>query len=153
MPLNFRKFSSVDDLTLFLKGHIIGGVDLTKTSSALYLHGKTLVFNTPGATVTFAASPTNAQVSLTIQQVKTQIEAQAAGVTVRFNKGRLEMFVTTPGTISLDNTGTANSMFGFDVVSDTVAAPYGVPGAAAPALVSIVPDMSSNSYLVVVNDT
>lgn len=152
MPLNYRKFSSVDDATLFLKGHIIGGVDLSRTPSALYLHGKTLVFNTPAGTVTFAASPTAAQVPLTMAEVKEQIEADVAGVTVRFNKGRLEVWTTTPGAISLDATGTANAMFGFDAAADTVGAVYGVPGGAAPALVSIVPDTGSNSYLVVVND-
>lgn len=153
MPLNFRKFSLVDDVALFLKGHIIGGVDLARNPNALYLHGKTLVFLAPSATVTFAATPANAQVSLTLQQLKTQIESGAAGVTVRVNRGRLEMFLTAGGTVTLDNTGTANSLLGFDTVVDTTATPYAAPGEAAPALVSIVPDTSSNAYLVVVNDT
>lgn len=153
MPLNFRKFNSVDDVTLFLKGHIIGGTDLNRTPNALYLHGKTLIFNTPGATVTFAASPTNAQVSLTLQQIKAQIEAQAAGVTAKFNKGRLELFVTAGTLINLDSAGTANGLLGFDTAADTASVVYAAPGAAAPALVSIVPDVSSNAYMVVVNDT
>lgn len=149
MALAFRKFSNVDDMALFLKGHLLGGVQV---ANALFLHGKTLIFNTPSATVTFAASPAAAQVPLTLQQVKTQIEAQATGVTARFNKGRLELYATTPGSIVLDQAGTATAQLGFDAAVDQSAAPYNVPGGAAPALVQVVPDMASNSYLVVTND-
>lgn len=153
MALNFRKYSSMDEAALFLKGHIIGGVDLLRTPGSLYLHGLTLVFNTPGATVTFAASPAAAQNPLTVQQVITQIEAQAAGVTAKLYKGCLELYMATPGAISLDSLGTANALLGFSRDSDSANAPYNVPGGAAPALVQIVPDVSSNSFLVVTNDT
>ena len=153
MALNFRKFSSMDDAAVFLKGHIIGGVDLTKNGSSLYLHGLTLVFNTPADSVTFTASPAAAQVPLTVQDVITQIEAQAAGVSARLNKGRLELYMTTPGAINLDKDGTANAKLGFSRATDTSNAPYNAPGGSAPALVSIIHDSGSNSYMVVTDDT
>lgn len=152
MALNFRKFSSMDEASLLLKGHIIGGVDLTKNSSSLFLHGRTLIFNTPSATVTFAASPAAAQVPLTVQQVITQIEAQASGVAAKLYKGCLELYMATPGAISLDSLGTANALLGFSRDSDSANAPYNVPGGSAPALVQIVPDLSSNSFVVITDD-
>lgn len=152
MALTIRNFSRLEDVRLLLTGHILGGVDVTKNPAALYLHGKTLIFNTPSATVTFAASPTNAQVSLTLAQVKTQIEAQATGVSCRFNRGRIELFMTTPGTINLDLLGTANGLLGFDPTTDTSAAPYNIPGGSAPALVQVVPDTGSNSFMVLTDE-
>lgn len=150
MALNFRKFNTVDEVSTFLKGHLIGGVDVK--GRQLFVHGLTLIFTTPSATVTFAATVASAQNPLTLQQVKTQIEAQAAGVTAKFNRGRLELFATTPGAIGLDKDGTANAIFGFTSAADMAAAPYNVPGGAAPALVQIIPDNGSNAYMVVTND-
>jgi hypothetical protein len=154
MPaLNLRKFAKLDDLTIFLKGHLLGGVDVLRNGSSLYLHGLTLIFNTPSATVTFASSPAGTQVPLKAQDVKTQIEAQTSnGVLVSFNQGRLELRASPAGAINLDSAGTANALLGFDTAVDSAAAPYAIPGGTPPALVEIVPDHGSNSYLVVTNE-
>lgn len=152
MALRFRKFPSVDDLSLLLRGHILGGVDILRSPGALYLHGKTLIFTTPSATVTFAASPASAQVPLTVAQVIAQVEAQATGVSVNINRGAIELYMTTPGAIALNSTGTANGQLGFDSATPTTGAPFNAPGGSAPALVQIVTDGGSNAYMVVTDE-
>lgn len=153
MALNLRKLASIDEITVLLKGHILGGVNVPGTHSARYLHGKTLVFNTPADTVTFVATPASAQVPLSLQEILDQITTQAAGVSAQFNRlGQLELFVTTPGPINLDLTGTANAMLGFDTAVDTAAAPFDVPGGTPPALVQVVSDHGSNSFLVITDE-
>lgn len=152
MALDFKKFARLDDVIIFLKGHLLGSADLVKSKSSLYLHGLTLIFTTPAETVTFAASPASAQVPLTLAQVKAQIEAQTTGVVVEFNMGRLELYMATPGAIGIDKDGTANPLLGFATSADMAATPYAEPGGTAPALVQIVPDTGSNSYLVVVDN-
>jgi hypothetical protein len=83
--------------------------------------------------------------------VKTQIEA-VGGIKAGFVEGCLVLWANPTGTIVLAGTGTANSFFGFDDVGSTTGKVVSAPGGAAPSLVSIVPDVASNQYLVVTDE-
>jgi hypothetical protein len=145
MTLDIRKFASLPDLNAYVKGRLRGSTDLVQTPSSLFLHGKTLIFTAPAATVTFAASPAAAQVPLTMAQVKAQIEAQAATVLVTFINGRLELRVNA-GTVTVNSTGTANGLLGFDATTPSTAKPMSSPGGAAPSFISLVAD-GAGSYI------
>lgn len=153
MVLDIRKFSSLESLNAFIKGRLRGSTDLVKTPSSLYLHGRTLIFATPAATVTFAASPTAAQVPLTKAQVKTQIEAQAAGVLVSFVQGAIELRANPAGTLVLDKDGTANALLGFPTKADTTVTPVSPPGGSNPEFISVGPEGSQSTYLLTLDVT
>lgn len=153
MPLVARKFGKLADVNAFFIGKLVGGVNIFKDAGSLYLHGLTLVFTTPAATVTFAASPAVAQVPLTPAQVKSQIETQTTnGVLVSFRDGCLELIAAPSGTLVLGAAGTANSKLGFMSGAASTAKPVTAPGGAAPSLVSLSPDTGSNGYILVVSE-
>jgi hypothetical protein len=151
MALVIRKFSGLSDLNAFVTGRLRGSVDLTKTHSSLYLHNLTLVFTTPAATVTFAASPAATQVPLTLAQIKAQIEAQAAGVLVSWVNGYLELRASPAGTLVLGAGGTSKPLFGLPAAATTVT-PLNPPGGAAPTFISVGPEGSQSNYLLTYND-
>ena len=153
MALATRKFATLTEVNTHLAGRLVGGVDLTHTQGSLYLHGKTLVFNTPAATITFVATPASGQVALTLKEVKDQILAQSTStITATYNRGRLEVRATTPGVINLDLTGTANALLGFSQSEDSVGTPVNAPGGANPVFIALVPDTASNGYVLVVGE-
>lgn len=152
MAIVARKFASLADLNAYLGGRLRGSTNLMRSGESLYLHGLTLIFTTPAETVTFAATPAVAQVPLTIQEVKTQIEAQTTGVVVGFVNGALELYMSTPGAIGIDKDGTANALLGFDNSADRAATPVSEPGGAAPAFVALSPESGSNSYILTTED-
>lgn len=149
MVLDIRKFSGLSELNAFVKGKLRGSTDLIKNSGSLYLHGLTLIFATPVGTVTFAASPTSAQVPLTLAQVRAQIEAAVATVSCRFVQGRIELFLTAPGPLVLDKTGTANSLLGFDTTTNSSVAPVNPAAGASPKFVALAPEGQAGTYLLV----
>ena len=119
-----------------LQGGIIGGKVVGSPPSNLLLHGLTLVFNAPAGTVTFTSSG-GVQEPLTLQEIKTQIEA-AVAVTVTFSYGQIAFKETVPSAgVDLDATGTANALLGFGSGGDAVGTFYNPPGGGAPELVSI----------------
>jgi hypothetical protein len=169
MPLLIRKFSNLDAANILLRGGIIGGRDIVSAASrggatltgsspqasaqsALYLHGLTLIFTTPNETVTFASSPTNAQVPITLATAIAQIHAQTTGIKAQLIDGRMA-FVDEDASaiVALSDAGTANAIFGYGntAVSGVL---YGAPGEAAPALVSASAVANSNTYLVVTDE-
>ena len=168
MALQVRKYSNLELVDLILKGGIIGGSAITQIASegltqvsasvtaqsALYLHGKTLVFLAPAVTVTFVASPAGVNSPMTLRAAMAQILSQTTNaVKPQLIQGRMALVhATAASAISLDNVGTANSLFGFAGDADTVGTKYAAPAGAAPALVSIVPCNNDNSYLVVTNE-
>jgi len=88
MPLKVRNFSTLSELELHLRGGVKTGVQpKTVGGSVLGLHGLTLIFAVPSATVTFD-DPTGAGLSLS--QVISQISA-----------GLGAPAVTTEGTVNL----------------------------------------------------
>lgn len=141
-----RKFGTLEEVNTFLRGGIKGGAQLSlqpagpvgaQTLAVLGLHGKTLVFNAPAGTVTFADA-TGA--GLTLDAIAAQIKAALATLAVRFDNRHLVLEYATPGTaVNLDLTGTANAAFGFDTAADTVGKVFAPYTGAAPRLISLQP--------------
>jgi hypothetical protein len=149
MVLDIKKFSGLDALTTYVKGRLRGSTDLTKTPGSLYLHGLTLIFTTPVASVTFAATPAAAQVPLTVAQVKTQIETQtAAAVLVNFVNGRLELRAAPAGALVLAANGTSNPLLGFDATTASSVAPVNPAAGASPKFVALQPE-GNGTYILV----
>ena len=170
MALQLRKYSNLKLVELILQGGIIGGADIVREASktatlvgsspqvtaqsGLFLHGKTLVFNAPSATVTFAATPANVQVPMTLPTAIAQIHTQTSNaVKVQLIDGKLAIVDSdASAAVDLDETGTANSIFGFDSTGDTVGTLYNAPGGGAPELVEVMNTLNENTYLVVTNE-
>lgn len=147
MAFKVHTFATPNEVEFFLNGGVVGGKSVVGIGGkVLGLHGTTLVFNSPAGTVTFSDA-TGA--GLTYQQVKAAIEAVHATVTVSFDHGRIRL-VDSGGAVSLDKTGTANTIFGFSTGSDTVGVAYAAPGGAAPALVTVDADTVNNTWTVLV---
>lgn len=153
MALLVRKIGELDEVNALLRGGIFCGRSLLE-SPTYGLDGKTLVFNSPGATVTFATTLPGPQQALTIKQIIDQINAvpTLAGYASAF-EGRL--FIIDPAAataVELDNTGTANAILGFDPAG-VAGEIYNAPGGAPPALVDITPmQQVSGGYLVTTDE-
>jgi hypothetical protein len=154
--LKVKKFPSIDELNAFMSGILSGGSALNdkgRLQGGLFLHGKTLIFSAPVATVTFTATPAGTQVPITVADVLAQIAAGAAGVTAGLTStGRLTLKLTAGGTITLAGNGTANAELGFGNVAAS-GIPLTAPGGATPTFVAIDSEGASNSYTLVYNDT
>lgn len=160
-----RAFQDLTELNVFLQGGVIGGRSLRSAVSSagdpsvnegIYrLDGKTLIFNSPASeTVTFASTNAIQQEPMTLQQVKTQIEAQTTGVVVRWTKGgRLLLIEVTPASsVTIDEAGTANSLLGFDTSGDTVGAFVNSDGSTSPFIISLVSDDRNGKLLLVLEE-
>lgn len=139
-----RKFREIDELNLFLSGAVMG-VDVSYFAQSIQsggggtrdlpsLVGLTFITKAPGpaGTCTFVkgASPDG---RLTAKEIKSQIEAAIVGLTVRFFEGRLTVVETTPANgVTVDHTGTANSILGFDKSVDTAGKLYASPYVSPP---------------------
>jgi hypothetical protein len=149
MVLDIRKFSGLDSLNTFIKGRLRGTTDLVKNPAGLYLHGLTLHFTTPAATVTFAASPTAAQVPLTLAQIKAQIEAQTtSGVLVTWFGGCIELRAAPAGALVLASDSTALSLLG---LSAATVQPLNAPGGSAPKFIGLEPEGSPGTFLLIMD--
>lgn len=136
MPLVVRKFPGLTQLNEYLSGTIVGGPLRGAVSPGLFLHGRTLIFTQPvSATVTFVATPASTQAPMTLSQIKTQIEAQAAGVRALFVNGSLQLKAINGGTIVITELGTANGLLGLGAATPTSAVPIHDRGAGVPELV------------------
>jgi len=147
-----RKFGKLEDMQLFLQGGIRGGKKVVQLDGKVFgLHGKTLVFNTPTGTVTFADA-TNA--GLTYKQIVDEIAADVTTVVGRFDgDGRLTILdADLSGPIDLDVTGTANKALGFSTVNDTVGTLYAAPDGSAPRLVTMGGNSQGDGYHVVTEE-
>ena len=141
-----RKFREVEEVDLFLNGGLIAAGDVVGGAEGNYgingLVGKTLKFTQPSAvTVTFVASvdPLNPDPSrLTFKDIKAQVEAAIAAVSVRQLMRKLVLVEVTPTNgVTIDKTGTANTLLGFDKNNDTVGTKYGPISTTAPCLQNI----------------
>jgi hypothetical protein len=160
MPLISRRFADLDTINVFLRGGIIGGKDFrptatTQNSPVYGIAGKTLIFTTPNATVTFTTPGSAQQEGLDLKAILAQITTALGGnYSARAFQGRIAIIDKTAAVIvSLNSTGTANAMLGFDSSPATVGKIYAAPGNAAPALVSIASEsLSGNSYVVTTDE-
>jgi hypothetical protein len=138
-----RKFREVEEVDIFLAGGLIASGDVVGGVEGNYgvngLIGKTLKFKQPSVTtVTFVLSvdPNNPNPArLTYKDIKAQIEGAVAGVSAQQLMRHLVLIETTPlHGITIDKTGTANKLLGFDANTDTVGIFYGPISVTAPCL-------------------
>ncbi len=160
-----RLFSNITELNVFLQAGVIGGRSLQSAINpvgqapvrdGLYrLHGRTLIFNAPASeTVTFAATPATEQVTMSLQEIKTQIEAQTTGVLVRWTRNRrLILIESTPSAagVAIDELGTANPLLGFDTSGDTIGTLI-LAATTAPFIVSLNHGSFSDSLILVTEE-
>ena len=140
-----RQFVEIFEVDVFLGGGLIGGTNVvggkatgggTPGAYGVYgLVGKTFKLSTPGPhTVTFVAGAST-DGRLTFGEIKTQLETVATDVTISNFKGHLVIREKTPSAgVTVDHTGTATALLGFDPTADAVGTLYGGMGSAAPSL-------------------
>jgi len=125
MPTNrIHKFNDIVEMELFLNGAIIGG----DVSKGVEVVGKQLHFIAPGpvgnVTFTTGTDPHNPYL-LRLKDLKAQIEAQAAGITVTSKDGRLVLKGSASGVVLHPlNAADANNLLGFDTDYDVVGKVY-----------------------------
>jgi hypothetical protein len=156
MALRIREFQNGYDTELFLRGGIRGGKKVVNASGLVQnLHSKTLIFNTPSATVTFDESAGVAGIGggLTCQEIAAQIVAVASGLSIGFRDGTLSIVETSPSAgVALDAAGTANAPFGFSGATDSVGVVIAVKGGTAPTLEALVPKANNDGYVAVIDE-
>jgi hypothetical protein len=139
-----RKFSTIDQLQVFLNGGVTSGNRCNQVGPPSNqgpgiwgLVGTTLTFAAPGptGTVTFVASTgsnPNPQVLL-FKDIKAQIEAAIPTLRVTMSDGFLVIQEVTPAEgVTVSSAGTANAILGFDTENNTVGKFYPFVAAAAP---------------------
>lgn len=137
MPLLVRRFSSLQNVNLVLRGGVYASKTLDLDKGKLFgLHNLTITLTSPGAaTVTF--SDPNDE-GLDLKAVAAAIAAQAAGVSAGFSREgtqfRLFLVESSPSSGVAISGGTALPVFGLPVTSGAV---YNAPGGASPSLVSV----------------
>jgi len=157
-----HKFREITEMNTFFAGGIIGGNDISwfgqsiagqggGAKDAPVLAGLTLIFTQPSAhTVTFVtgADPYG---RLQFSEIKSQIAAGVAGLTINAFAGRLVLVETTPTNgVTITSAGTANSVFGFDTNASTVGKIYGTPFGSTPTAPYVGMAYSSNDNMHVV---
>jgi hypothetical protein len=144
MSYKTYNFTNATAMDLFLNGGVSGGrkvVSANDKGRILGLHNKTLIIN--GSTCTFSDA---AGTGLTLAQIKTAIQAAAAGVTAAFIDGSLTLEAATAITVA--KTGTANSVFGFSSNEDTVGTVFNPYDGVAPRVLFIGASPTQDSYAV-----
>jgi hypothetical protein len=146
MTIKFIETGSLTQLEHILNGGVTGGAKLPLSGGkVLGLHGLTLILG--GGTTTFSDA-TGAGLSL--KEVKTAIEAGAAGTKVLISDGTLSLVKSTPTTpITVVKTGTANSIFGFSSSADTVGTVYAT-NTTPPRLIAVTHGPRADSYFATV---
>ena len=118
MALRVYKFTNIGDLEWFLRGGVAGGQLKMVPDTGPGLHGligETLTFTTPAGSVTFTGTDPGG--FLTFGQIKSQIEAAVAGITVSMVDNRIRIVETTPTNgIDIGSAGAepARAILGFD---------------------------------------
>jgi hypothetical protein len=152
--LILRPFSNYAEATFFLRG----GVSTTTIADAapvvsptlVYgLDGKTLVFTTPSATVTFS-DPTGA--GLSISEIADQIQTELTSTyAVTIMNRAIHIVKVAPAAIVLGGAGTANTMLGFPAAG-VASVKYAAPDGVAPRLVWLTTTGSPSGTIVVTTE-
>jgi hypothetical protein len=148
-----RKFNHLEDLNIFLAGGLISGADVVGGQEGVYgipgLIGLTLKFTQPAtATVTFIAGTGTDPSRLTYADLKAQIEGAVTGLSVQQLNRKLVFIESTPTNgVTIDHTGTATKLLGFDQNHDTVGKKYGPVSTTAPCLQSY--SVDDHTHLVI----
>jgi hypothetical protein len=146
MAINkLRKFRTIDEVQTFLNGGVwsgsrvaqVQGPPSNQAPGITGLVGKTLIFDAPGpaGTVTFVASSgSNPDPStLLLSDIKAQIQAAIPTLSVTMFDGYLVVQEATPAFgVTVDRTGTANTLLGYGTANNTVGKFYKPAAAATP---------------------
>jgi len=150
--LKSKKISGpLDKVNLYYAGAVLCGANFS--SGTVFAHGKTLKFKQPAvATVTFAAVPPGPQSPMTlaqiISQIKTAVPALEPFILRNGNVAQLVLVEAAPASgVTVDATGTVNSLFGLSDSADTVGQFINPPGGATPYLVWL-SAIDANTYIV-----
>ena len=150
MALRIHEFDNIRDVEFFLCGGIKGGRKLVLHTGGrvLGLHGLTLVFSSPAATVTFADASGE---GLTLSDIIDQIVAAVPTLSVSWRDGVINLILSTPtAAVVLDSTGTANTLFGFSASSDHAGHYFNGPSGVTPRFIQAQPKARFDGYYVVV---
>lgn len=134
MSLKVYEFDTTKEMEFFLQGGVRGGKVVVNQWGRLYgLHGKTLIFTTPAATITFS-DPTGA--GLTYEAISDQIRATATTLFVFWRDKIMHIQMATPtAAVVVDKDGTANSTFGFSGAKDHAGQYFTGPSGSVPRLI------------------
>lgn len=165
MSLTARKFQSLDDVNVFLKGGITSSKDLPLIAGPgsqfklFGLHGLTLVFGSPALAGTVTFSDANNQ-GLDLKAVAAAILAQTttngAPVRAKFTRNgtqtRLTLIEATPASgVSLTG-GTARNVFGFPAATVTGLVYDAPDGTTPPRLIATEGSPGSESIIIITED-
>lgn len=125
------KFKDIVEAQAFLNGGVFGSpVFQPPVPMVRDIVGKTFITKAPGpaGTCTFVPAgtfPDGDRSALLFKDIKAQIEAAIANITVHLIDGKMYVVETSPtnGT-AIDKTGTSNKLLGFDSAVDTVGKLY-----------------------------
>jgi len=150
--LKSKKISGpTDRVNFYYAGAVICGANFS--SGQVFAHNLTLKFKQPAvATVTFAAIPPGPQTPIPmadiISQIKTAVPALEPRLVREGNVMRLVLIEATPASgVTVDKTGTVNSLFGLSDSADTEGQFINPPGGATPYLVWL-SAIDANTYIV-----
>lgn len=152
MALRIREFSSLSEVEFFLRGGVRGGPVKLESGLIQKLHGKT--FN-PGSLVTFdeTAGAAGLHGGLTVAEVISQITAANAGLLVRYAERGFYLVESSPSSgVTVSKDGTANPLLGFSSSTDSSNVVYAAPSDAAPRIVFITGKVTSDGYVVTVDE-
>lgn len=144
--LKVLSVTSMEEMQDLLQGTLVGGSTGAGAGRLYDLHGKTLVFTAPAATVTLS-DPTAA--GLRLQDIVAQVNAATAALTASLRRDSLA-FTAVSGGITLAKTGTANSALRFSSATASAALRYNPPSGAAPRLVETNNKSTLDGYYVIV---
>lgn len=122
MPARVIKSFSEPIFTQLLRNPIVGTVDI---SAGADVSGLTLIFTTPGTTVTFTGtnplSPTqiSSQIMAAVSAVEAQTDNFGANGSESLGKKFLSLASRTTSAITLAGNGTANAVLGLPSVAST----------------------------------
>ena len=155
MALITRKIAGMEKVNFFWAGAVICGANFR--SGQVYAHGLTLKTKLPNVkTVTFAATPPSAQLPIPMADIIAQIVAVDAALAPKmFRQGDVSSLVIIEASpsagVTIDKTGTVNTLFGLDDSEDTVGTYINPPGGGAPQLVDIHP-LEDNTYVITTDE-
>jgi hypothetical protein len=154
MSLITRKIATLLKVNIFYRGGVLCGANFR--SGSVFAHGLTLKTKLPNIkTITFAATPPSTQVAIPMVDIIAQIVAVDAALAPRMvyvgDVHSLLIEEVSPSGVTIDKTGTVNSLFGLDGSSDTVGTVINPPGGGAPELVDIHP-LENDVYVLTLDE-
>ena len=153
-----RSFVSIAELNIFLRGGVIAGLKPAQPvsggdhSTVFGLDGLTLVFSSPSDTTVTFLDPSGG--GLSRSEILSQIDSEFGGsVASAFFEGRLLLLEATPLLgVGVGPTGTANDLFGFSTVAQTVGTVINPNGPILPYFVSFAAVPFSGTFLLTLEE-